>query len=670
MKHAGSAWVLPLFMGGVLLHTAGCGARSSLRPGREDSDGNVASGGRSGDIDAGSGGRIVLDPDTLEPDFSPVDQLDLLFVIDNSVSMADKQQMLIRAVPAMVERLVNPSCVLPGGATTPATDGNCPDGFEREYAPIADIHIGVISSSLGGNGARHCPRDEEDWNNDDQGHLIATVRPGVPATHPLGFLVWTGGDTAATALLVNDFTEQVSAVGENGCGFEAPLEAFYRFLVDPTPPAEIVVDSYGQAVMATNAEGVPLVDQEVLAQRAAFLRPQSLVNVVILTDENDCSMLAGGSYYPNAGFGYLISEASFDLPLATSECEENPNDKCCFSCLQDRAAPEGCEASAALCDRSEFLSFEYDRVGVRCFEGKRRFGVDLLYPTDRYVRALLHRQIIDARDGTVVNNPLLTGVGKDVGTVRPHGRVYLTGIVGVPWQDLATEESLANSETLQYLTAEELLHEFEYEGNLVNRWDVMLGAPGLAMSDYRCQVEQPPAECGQKPLPPLDPFMIESIEERTAGRENPISGDVIVSSTSNDPEANSINGHETNNLVVDSSRYADARPARDALQYVCIYPLDYPRVSCQSGDLACDCGDEPLRNRPLCQPPGGGAAFTTQYYAKAYPGTRILEVLRDFGVNSIVSSICPKDTTQGYHPTVSAIINRLKERFPSADGGQ
>lgn len=661
MKQADLNWSLILLLGGALLLNASCGARSGLRPGEDDENGTV------GD-QTGTGGRIVLSPDPLEPDWAPVDQLDLLFVIDNSVSMADKQQLLIRAVPAMVGRLVNPPCVSPEGTARPTTDGNCPLGWEREYAPIADIHIGVISSSLGGNGARSsCHREQDGWNQDDRGHLIPTVRTGVPTTDPLGFLVWTGGDTTNAARLVDDFTQQVFAVGEKGCGFEAPLEAFYRFLVDPQPPAEIVIDNNHRAVMATDAQGVVVIDREVLAQRAAFLRPQSLVNVVILTDENDCSTMAGGSYYPNAGFGYLINEGTFDLPVATKACEENPNDKCCFSCMQGHSPPDGCAASATICDTSESIPPEYDRTNVRCFEGKRRFGMDLLYPTDRYVNGLLHRQIIDTRDGTIANNPLLTGVGANLGTVRPHGRVYLTGIVGVPWQDLATEESLSDPDSLEYRTAEGLLEEFVHEGALVNRWDVILGNPGLAMSDYRCGVENPPASCGQAPRPPLDPFMIESIEERTAGRKNPISGDPIVASTSNDPQANSINGHETNNLVVDPLRYQGETPTRDALQYVCIYPLDTPRAHCVSGDLACDCGDEPLRNRPLCQPPTGGIAHTTQYYAKAYPGTRILEVLRDFGVNSIVSSICPKDTTQGYNPTVRAIIDRLKERFPPAN---
>src|SRR5690606_18412838 len=61
-----------------------------------------------------------------------------------------------------------------------------------------------------------------------------------------------------------------------------------------------------------------------------------------------------------------------------------------------------------------------------------------------------------------------------------------------------------------------------------------------------------------------------------------------------------------------------------------------------------------------------------QYWGKAYPGTRILQVLRDFGANSIVGSICPKVTDDrnkadyGYNPAVQAIVDRLAEKLVGA----
>ncbi|MEO7032352.1 MAG: hypothetical protein ABI548_00845, partial [Polyangiaceae bacterium] len=62
----------------------------------------------------------------------------------------------------------------------------------------------------------------------------------------------------------------------------------------------------------------------------------------------------------------------------------------------------------------------------------------------------------------------------------------------------------------------------------------------------------------------------------------------------------------------------------------------------------------------------GGAGITTQVSAKAYPGSRELQVLKDLGPNAIVASICPKvsdpaNPDYGYNPAVGAIIERLKE---------
>ncbi len=38
----------------------------------------------------------------------------------------------------------------------------------------------------------------------------------------------------------------------------------------------------------------------------------------------------------------------------------------------------------------------------------------------------------------------------------------------------------------------------------------------------------------------------------------------------------------------------------------------------------------------------GGPPTSTEYYAKAYPGTRELQVLKDVGEMAVVASICPK----------------------------
>jgi hypothetical protein len=402
----------------------------------------------------------------------------------------------------------------------------------------------------------------------------------------------------------------VLAAGGSGCGYEAPLEVLYRFLVDPEPPLDVVV-SNNRATL----EGV---DKDVLDQRAAFLRPDSAVMAVIISDENDCSIIDGGQ-------AFLVTKdsagaAPFRMPRATAACAEDPNGPCCRSCATNESSPpSGCVALASdtECKKGTYTASDEDHLNLRCFDQKRRFGVDFLYPIERYVRGF-SATMVPNRAGELVPNPLFA-------EGREPSLMTLTVIAGVPWQDLVLDHT--GPERLEFLSTEELGKQ--------GRWEVIVG-------DL------------DKFVPPTDPFMIESIAPRTG--KNPITGQSPVSSTSLDPTA-AVNGHEFNVIGFDD------------LQYACIFPLETP-VSCEQGDNGCDCSPDVVAyNRPLCQEPNGSAAGTTQYYGKAYPGIRQLELARRLDEQSVVASICPRvvnDTTSddfGYYPALRALQRRLAPRL-------
>src|SRR5262245_16782774 len=167
--------------------------------------------------------------------------VDLLFVIDNSSSMAGEQALLAENFPRLVEKLEE----VPGG--------------------LPDLHIGVVSSdlgvppfevpSIGMSGA--CE------GNGDGGRLLlgapgadCGVEPGVP------FLFETiGEDGAERNYPEGELAETfacMATLGVSGCGFEQHLEAM-RLALDDHP------------------------------DNAGFLRDDALLAIVIIADEDDCS---------------------------------------------------------------------------------------------------------------------------------------------------------------------------------------------------------------------------------------------------------------------------------------------------------------------------------------------------------------------------------------------
>ncbi|MBK8253670.1 MAG: hypothetical protein IPK82_13510 [Polyangiaceae bacterium] len=600
---------------------------------------------------------------------SSVDKIDLVLSIDNSRSMADKQAILALAVPDLVKGLVNPGCVDPNTGTITSVPAGpldkCPAGTDREFEPVLDIHVGIITSSLGGHGSDACFADAAGkQSNNDKGRLIARKDPAlaeeVETYQNQKFLAWdpaqkltppgeadiesdSGADGNNTALAVS-LSDMVKGAGQVGCGYEAQLESWYRFLVDPSPPEAVKLDDKGNVFL----DGI---DKVVLDQRKAFLRPDSLLAVIMLTDENDCSIREQGKYY------YAAQQKSgngtpFHLPKARAICDQNPNDQCCFSCgssgpKDDNGNPV-CPDDASCKDGNGNTIYYTDAdlgddINLRCWNQKRRFGIDFLYGVDRYVDAIRNSSVTD-RNGSVVPNPLFSDLdpSDDNSNVRTANLIFLAGIVGVPWQDIARTNSSGAPDLKAGLdpdgvarggfkTFDEMLTQLPNKD--YNTWDVILGDP----DNYPAQAALP-----------KDPLMIESVDKRTG--ENPITGDPVVDA--GNPLANKINGHEW------------SIPKRDDLQYACIFPLPESQ-NCATAGASCDCSK--TNDSPLCEVDPGTGEPTIQVRAKAYPGIRELHVLKKAGSQGIVGSVCPAQLTKsgdvdfGYRPAIGAIIDRLKQ---------
>ncbi|HVU03797.1 MAG TPA: hypothetical protein VHE30_18690, partial [Polyangiaceae bacterium] len=544
---------------------SGADSASDASPGDGGSrDGGPRDGGpgEAGTADASEGGTPPRH----------IDQMDVLFVVDNSRSMGDAQAVLATGAAELVGRLVNPLCVDATGApagTQPAGPGEaCSGASTREYPPISDLHLGVISTSIGGHGSDSCPASETyscpggvpNESNDDRGHLLTRRSPcadDVVSTYQsLGFLAWDPeaklsppGEASMTALQ-QSLTDLVNGVGQFGCGFESSLESWYRFLVDPEPYESIVVDGTGKAVPTGT-------DSTLLAERAAFLRPGSLLLVILLTDEDDCSIKESGQFYFAAQQrtpGDPLRE--LHLPRPRAECAANPADPCCRSCGQ---SPGACPADPSC---TTPLSATEDPFSLRCFDQKRRFGIDFLYPIDRYTAGLTQSTVLN-RAGGPVANPVFSSTGAGA-NARDPDMVYFASWVGVPWQDIARDPTDA---------AKGLKNHVELAATRtggITTWDGILGDPASF-------------------VPPKDPHMIPSAAPRSG--TDPLTGITLAPPTAPNG-SDAINGHE---YSIDN-----AGGAADDLQYATVFELPAAR-DCSLPGAICDC-TYPLNDQPICEP--------------------------------------------------------------------
>ena len=200
--------------------------------------------------------------------------VDLLFMIDNSNSMAENQSNLARNIGALIDQLVDPPRV-----RDPVT------GVERPRFPaVRDLHLGVISSDLGTPGSVVPSCAATDVGDDG---LLNPIRSG-PAltTHP----PWTSAPsgsrparctenpaqypsflTFTPTTVVADFREDFicnAYLSSAGCGLEQQLESVHRALIVHNPRAT-----------AGNTD-----------PNAGFVRDEALLGIVMVTDEEDGSV--------------------------------------------------------------------------------------------------------------------------------------------------------------------------------------------------------------------------------------------------------------------------------------------------------------------------------------------------------------------------------------------
>jgi hypothetical protein len=238
----------------------------------------------------GSAGRSAPPPPPPPPRCNPVerviDKVDLLFVVDNSGSMREEQELLRQQFPRLIR-----------GLTTGDTDG---DGVQ-DFPAVADLHLGVVSSDMGLVGITGIDKCS---GLGDDGILLNAPSPAVAGCQPRypRFLTYEAG-THDPLQIANDFA-CIASLGTDGCGFEQQLESALKALW-PSAGADPLTGK----PLGPN-DGPFLGDFNGFGRRghgdtdnAGFLRNDpnaglSLVAVVVVTDEEDCSSHSTAHFTP------------------------------------------------------------------------------------------------------------------------------------------------------------------------------------------------------------------------------------------------------------------------------------------------------------------------------------------------------------------------------------
>lgn len=215
-------------------------------------------------------------------------EVDILFLVDKSPTMADEQASLARNFPLFIEKLES----IKGG--------------------LPDLHLGVITQDV---GAGNYTVGMTCQGAGDGGRLQNT--PRIPGCRPPdGFFISDiagpdGRERNYAGSLAETFA-CIAQVGPNGCGFEQHLESLRLALSGSVP------------------------------ENAGFLRKDAYLAVVILSDEDDCSAsdplrvfdptsmsvmdpLGTVSDWRCAEFGWLCDGRPPARAAATyASCEPNP----------------------------------------------------------------------------------------------------------------------------------------------------------------------------------------------------------------------------------------------------------------------------------------------------------------------------------------------------------
>jgi hypothetical protein len=230
-----------------------------------------------------------------------VDQVDLLFMIDDSGSMREEQDNVAAQIPRLVEML--------------ATGDLNGDG-KQDFAPVQSLHLGVVSSDMGIFGVDNISTCEHKLGDDgllrDQIQAGLTLSDGFSCSGANSLLPYQSyqapsaeSNRQENAQIAADRFACRALLGTKGCGLEQQLESMWKALAPSSNTDFVAGHGHGDA------------------ENKGFLRPDAVLAVVTVSDETDCSITEEGKllFVNEADFSYQPSAANGNVAELTGQHE-------------------------------------------------------------------------------------------------------------------------------------------------------------------------------------------------------------------------------------------------------------------------------------------------------------------------------------------------------------
>lgn len=213
---------------------------------------------------------------------SHVDRVDLVFVIDGSRSMAEEQAALLAELPWMISTLL-----------TGDVNGDGDDDDAEDFDAFRDLHVGVLTMDMGTGGHALATCAEPDFGHDGVLRTEGAAAEACQTSYP-SFLAYRPGRGTDPGRFASQVACLVGGVGTEGCGVEQPLEAILKALTpssaQPWTSPDFVPVGDPRAPPALAEPFFRASEPHGDGANDGFLRADSLLVVVPITDENDCSL--------------------------------------------------------------------------------------------------------------------------------------------------------------------------------------------------------------------------------------------------------------------------------------------------------------------------------------------------------------------------------------------